>query len=174
MDLAEHQRQLRNLIAGRNGDQWPVDPHIRDVALSKGLRLAREVIHLWQVSRIERYCVLTSRLLKQRGTFDEVVRRFAASSAVSPFTEILGRTFLAQGVADADPLVAALAGFEAAAIAVRQTGSGTFVIEWDRDPQRVLASVIAGEEPPLPDPKQRYRTIVSAGLPELYRVECCG
>ena len=164
MDLAAHQRALLELIAnGKTGDH---DAYIDKVATSKGLHVLRDIVASWEAYDVRRACPLTAIALSLTGRLEEAVRRvsFEASSA---YLESRALLFLNEVSLDRDALIAAVARFERALMAVRRGDPHRHVVEWDRDPTVIVNGLLEGRW--LADQAQRgrYRTIVAADLPEL-------
>ena len=171
MDLAAHQRALLELIeAGPGAAGADDDEYLRSVAASDGLRVLREIVAHWEAYDVRRTCPLTATALERSGRFAEAVGavRFEASSA---FLDERVSTFL-DDVADAEGgVVASVARFERALVAVRRGEPGRHVIEWDRDPAVVVNGLLEGRW--LADEAEpgRYRTVVDPASPELVTIE---
>src|SRR5207247_1956342 len=114
MDLATLQRQLRNLITASDSPGADAEPYIRTVADSTQLALMQEIIAWWRAYDLERYCVLTTALLKQLGLFEATVQAFIRQQRISPFIEVLGATFLAAMSTHSELRIATIARFELA------------------------------------------------------------
>ena len=158
MNLAEHQRAMRDLIAGR---AIANDPYIEAASRSAGLAVTRDTIRGWRVFRLAQSCRLTAAILRARGRFDEVVDAVACTS---PFIEELSREFLACAIAAGDELIASVARFELALLGDEET-----IVDWPCDPYEVLGSLLRGEDPP-PCAAAPHRTAVSRSLPGRFRV----
>lgn len=172
MDLATRQRQLLGLLKGNDYASFDGDPYIRAIAQSKNLEVTREIIVWWRLSSLERYCVLTSKLLKQRKLFETLVQDFIGTQKISPFIEKLGRTFLESLREHEDSLVASVAQFELALIKVKQGEPNTYVIDWFYEPYSVLNNILRGEPVNEEKDKVLYQTLVSPELPTLFQVLC--
>ena len=150
MELEEQQRALLGLIKKR-AVTLGQDEYLRRIAQSDELLLAREIAVWWRALGIERNCPQTSLLLKKLGRFEPVVEAFYCRCSTSPYMEEMGRQFLTELSGDADPLLAAMARFELAIQRFAAGEDGEFVIEWDRDPNQVLAALRDNGPLPLPD-----------------------
>lgn len=166
LELAEQQRRLVALIKNRPLDPH-ADPYLAAVAASSALSMVREIGMWWSGFAIEQWCPLTSAALRAADRFDSEIELFAADPALPAALVPLSTRFLDRCGADADPLVASVAQFEAAVrIATDGSTSIDVVIEWDRDPEVVLDALTSGDRP---DGARAgyFRTRVSTALPEL-------
>ena len=130
----------------------------------------RKIVFLWRAYDLEHYCVLTAKLLKRNGIFDETVCAFIQNMSNSPFIEKLGITFLEEMSHHNDPLIASLAQFEAALLRVKQGDPATYTIEWRCDPYRLLESILNNSPFDGESQYSEYRTIVSSETPGLFHV----
>jgi hypothetical protein len=173
MSLLTQQRQLLALLQAHDPATSPDvadDAYLAQVAGSEALDVTRYIGLWWREYSIEQWCALTCALLKQRGTFTDTVRQFSMLEGLSRYIEEVGDRFLDAMCAHPDSLVASVAGFERALIRAAQGDAKVRVIEWDRDPARVVASLV--ERRPIEDcPVGRYRTRVSPQLPQLFEIE---
>jgi len=138
--------------------------------LSPNLLLIREIAEWWRSLCIERYCPLTSSLLKRRGLFEDAVRAFMREHRVSAYIEVLGTDFLAVTGRAPEPLLAALAQFELALIAVKRGDNREYRIAWPQDPSAVLDALLQEDELPADSIPSEYLTLVSGELPGLFAV----
>lgn len=122
---------------------------------------------------LEESALFTTALLKQRGLFKAAVSTATRSPDVSPFRERQTDAFLRGLCRHPDPLVAAVAGFERALLAVRLHGAtGRFELAWPRDPYEVLHSLLTGT--PVDDRSERpYLVEIGDDIPGGFRVEPC-
>jgi hypothetical protein len=173
MSLLTQQRQLLALLQAEDPATAPGvadDAYLSQVAGSEALDVTRYIGLWWREYSIEQWCALTCALLKQRGTFTDTVRRFSLLEGLSRYIEEVGDRFLETMGAHPDPLVASVAGFELALIRAAQGDDTPRVIEWDREPGQVVASLVEGRS--VEDcPVGRYRTQVSPRLPQLFEIE---
>jgi hypothetical protein len=174
MTLATRQRQLLGLLKGNDDDSFESEPYIRAIAQSKNLEVTREIILWWRLSSLERYCVLTSQLLKQRKLFESLVQNWLSTHKISPFIEELGKAFLESLREHEDSLVASVAQFELALIKVKKGDSNTYVIDWFYEPYSVLNNLLRGE--PVNEKKEQvfYQTLVSRKFLNLFQVRTIG
>jgi hypothetical protein len=166
---ADHQRRLLSLIQGHYFPSADDDEYILGVAHSPHLEVVKEIVQWWRVYNVQRYCVLTCRLLKRKGLFDEAMRAFAGRRALSPYVERLGAMFLDEMSQHQDALVASVARFELALVRVRLGDPHTYIIEWGHDPEQVLGMIVDGR--PIAEMTFAQccaRTIVSRELPALF------
>lgn len=170
MDLARHQRKILRLIKSTYDGSDDDDPYIRSLAGSKNLELVREISTWWRMVGIQQSCTLTPRLLKELGTFEPTVQEFVRDWKISPFVEHLADAFLEAMGRHRDPLVASVARFELALIRVKKGDSSEYLIDWERDPRPVLASLLGNGSLDKDGEPARYRTVVSREIPELFRV----
>jgi hypothetical protein len=171
MNYAEHQRKLLAMIKGTYSTSTADDPYLRRVADSEGLAIAREVATFWRIYDMERYCVLTSRLLKARGVYEETVDAYVRTHALSAFINEVGESFLLSLAEGADSMLAEVARFELALTRVKRGDPASYTLEWEHDPARVLACLV--QEIPIEpvDAAGRARVVVSAGIPGGFRIE---
>ena len=158
MNLAEHQRAMRDLIAyGAVAN----DPYIEQASRAIGLAVTRDTIRGWRVFRLSQSCRLTSAILKARGRFDEALDAVECSS---PFIEELSRAFLESSIALGDELIASVARFELALMGDEET-----IVDWPCDPYEVLGALLGGTDTPV-CASAPHRTLVSRAMPGRFRV----
>ena len=167
--LAEHQRAMLALMKGR-----PVPPsadayHAR-IAPSRELALLREIAVWWRLLTIEGACPSAARLLKRLGIFDSSVERFYRDENVSPYIERASEHFLRHTAGHDDPLVRATIAFETALFRIRRREAGPFTIDWDRNPENVLAALDSGAPIPDAEPGAIYRLHLSADRIDYERI----
>ncbi len=170
MDLAQQQRKLLGLIKSRYIPTANDDPYILDVAQSKQLRAIRAIVVFWRALGIERYCILTSRVLKRRGLFDAVVEDFVNTQDFSPFVEVLGALFVETMSSHPDRLVASVAQFEAAYIKVTHGDRDSYTINWNYEPMTVITGLL--QNVPFDEAHIRgaYQTVVSHDSPGFFTI----
>lgn len=144
MNLATHQRILLGLIRDTYTPRADDDSYFHRVAACPDLQEARGNIFLWRVYVLERTCVLTVELLRQRGELDQALHTFMRTHNVSPFREYQPLAFLEFLAGDADPLVVSVSQFELALIKVRGGDKGTYAVHWTVDPHCVLHCLAQG------------------------------
>lgn len=167
MDLPSYQRSLRRLVIGESA-RADDPPYARGLAGSTGLAVVREVIGFWRAHALERYCVLSASWLKRQGRFEAEIGRFIASGEFSPDVAEAGQQFLRQLSHDSDPLVQALARFEIALHETRADPGECRSMDWPCDPGPILASILDGHAPAVPDEPMAHRVTVSRALPGGY------
>jgi hypothetical protein len=171
LDLETLQTGLLELIKRRRMATDVDDPYLQLVDGSDQLALVQEITEWWRALVLEESAPLTAALLKQRGLFDEAVLAAARSSDVNPFRGRQADAFLLGLRGHRDPLVAAVASFERALLAVRLHGStDRFEVIWPRSPYEVLESLLSGTQldERLDGP---YRMEVADDIPGGFRVE---
>ncbi|GAA1249340.1 hypothetical protein GCM10009665_45200 [Kitasatospora nipponensis] len=172
MNLAELQAGLLALLKSREQDPRHDHPYFRQIASSGRLSVLREISAWWRGLAIEETCVLTSTLLKRRGTFGQVAGRFADRPDATPHHQEQAAVFLAEMARHGDPLVAAVARFEGALLAVVSgEATGPVTIPWQHAPYAVLEGLLLGA--PLDEERIHgaYRVVVGPEIPGLFRVE---
>ncbi|WP_158708339.1 hypothetical protein [Streptomyces sp. NRRL S-455] len=172
MNLEKLQVGLLALLKSREQEPQNDHPYFHQVNSSGRLSALQEISGWWRIFAIEKTCILTSTLLKRRGTFDEVAGRFASRPDVTPYYQQQAAVFLADMGCHSDPLIAAVASFEAALLAIKAGDmTGPVTIEWQHAPYAVLKSLLLGA--PLDEAKIRgaYRMVVSRETPELFYVQ---
>jgi hypothetical protein len=170
MDLAVHQRILLGLVRSSYQVGPDDDDYYHRVAASKDLEEARGNIFLWRVFVLERTCVLTVALLRQRQRLAPVLHAFIRGHNISPFREFQPPAFLASLANDPDHLVASVSQFELALMKVRDGDPCSHEVSWQVEPHGVLMSL--ARDAKLPEPTVgAYTTRVSGALPFLFEIE---
>ncbi len=171
MDLASHQRILLGLVRASYSVTDDDDAYFHKVARSRDLEEARGNIFLWRVYVLERTCVLTVSLLRQRRRLGRAVSAFTRRENISPFREFQPLAFLASLANDPDHLVASVSQFELALMKVRAGDAGAYVVAWHTEPQRVLKRL--AEDALVQDEActGAFVTRVSGKLPYLFEIE---
>ena len=170
MDLASHQRILLGLMRASYQPGAGDAPYYHRVAASIDLQEARGNVYLWRVYVLERTCVLTVALLRQRGLLETALQAFIRQQNISPFREYQPLAFLAFLAGHGDPLAVSVSQFELALIKVRAGDPGRHVVDWDRDPAPVLHALAQGTAPPEPGGPEPHRTEVAGHLPHLFEI----
>jgi len=174
MDLASHQRILLGLIRANYQVGREDGDYFHLVARSPDLEEARGNIYLWRVYVLERTCVLTVALLRQRGLLEPALQAFIRSRNVSPFREYQPLLFLETLAGHADPLVVSVSQFEHGLMRVREGDDATYTVPWQCDPREVLLCL--AQERPVPPALAdgTYLTRVARSIPEYVAVERIG
>lgn len=162
MSLATVQRGLSELV--RTGVTTSDDPWVRGLADSERLELLREIVLWWRTFGVQRACPLTSRLLARQGRLERAVDEFVATKSISPYIESLAQAFVDAHREDEDPLIAAVASFEAAVIRVKRGDTGRHTIGWPGEPYGILAALLANEPLPAASGTPAW-TVVGADIP---------
>ncbi len=123
----------------------------------------------WRLYGLEATAPFTTALLKRRGTFEISIGAFLSSRTLSPFYEEQVQEFLSF-VAGGDDLAHAVASFELALYRAQLGDVSEQVVEWPCDPAAVLPVILAGQPLEFGTPG-RWRAVVSAGIPERFRIE---
>lgn len=168
MDLGAHQRGILALL--KSTEPVQSDTYLRQIAGSDELRLAREVVLWWHAFRIERYCPLTSALLKLLNTFEPSVEQVFRAAGLSHFIEETGAAFLAAMSTHSDGLVAAVAQFEYALLRVKLGDTEEYRVVWNSDPRYVLEALVNDTPLDLPAWRGSYVTVVQRDLPQMIQV----
>lgn len=170
MDLASHQRILLGLIRSNYEVGRDDEDYFQLVARSPDLEEARGNIFLWRVYVLERTCVMTVALLRQRGLLKAALDAFIQSRNVSPFREYQPLLFLESLAAHPDALVVSVSQFELALMKVREGDAGSYTVNWQVDPRSVLYRL--AQDAPVDDggPQVRHVTRLSRQLPQLFEI----
>jgi hypothetical protein len=175
MDLATQQKQLLGLIKGTYTATAGDDAYILKVAGSPQLAMVREIALWWRQLSLEKYCILTSRMLKTIGRFDELVGRFFASTGACPFIEDEGERFLqfvtTESMSPAlNAIQTAMARFELSLLSAKRGEAGEWTIDWPCHPGTVLNALLSNDGDATENVAGNYRTITSRQFPELFQV----
>jgi hypothetical protein len=165
MRLESYQRGVLDLLKHRGGER-PSDPYLRRVKASPNLALMRSIALWWRTLGIEAQCVVSARLLRRLGCFNQAVASFFDSQATSPFFEELAEAFLLSLAGHENVLIRSVARFERAYIRAQAEDEATPVeILWDRNPNTLFAALDQGGELPPLDSGSVYRMTVDRRLP---------
>jgi hypothetical protein len=171
MDLASHQRILLGLIRSNYEVGRDDEDYFQLVARSPDLEEARGNIFLWRVYVLERTCVLTVALLRQRDLLDTALQAFIRSRNVSPFREYQPTLFLASLAAHPDPLVVSVSQFELALMKVREGDTKDYAVAWQVDPRPVLHCLAQDLPVNSGEPVGSYIARLSGSLPKLFEID---
>ena len=172
MDLANHQRILLGLVRSNYQVRPDDGAYFHRVSQSKDLEEARRNIFLWRVYVLERACVLTFTLLKQRNLLKQELDAFIRQHNISPFRETQPPDFLEALSSHDDPLIASVAQFELSLWKVRQGDPGSYTLSWSVEPHTILnnlAKDIPIDEKSLPEGD--YQILISRDLPSLFQID---
>lgn len=169
-ELAQHQRILLGLIRANYAVGRADPPYFHQAAASPDLQEARGNIFLWRVYVLERTCVLTMALLRQRGSLEPALEAFIRSQNVSPFREYQPLAFLASLGGHPDRLVVSVSQFELALMRVREGDAHCYSVQWHTDPHHVLHCLAQDRAPDLSDAEGVWQTRIDAGLPHLFEI----
>jgi hypothetical protein len=174
MDLGELQRALRDTL--RRPEEVPStdDPelaaYLASVSGSGRAKILVHVIHAWRAYDVERSCPLTTAALRASGWWEQALTQFDVGQPVSPFIDRLAPQFLEALIDHSDSLVATVARFERAILAVRRGSEERFMVWWDREPTSALAQLLTGEAVAEAERSGSYLTIVASDQPMLFTV----
>jgi hypothetical protein len=170
MDLAEQQRTLFKLINGKPLDGPLDDIYLEGLRGSAYLELAQEVVQWWKSYRIERFCPLTSELLKQLKLFDKETFEFEPKGVNHHYIENVGMAFLSHMSHNLSPLIASVAQFEYALIKTKKGSDTDYIVHWNRDPVPIINALIM--QVPLVESnyKENYKIHISRHLKEGFEV----
>jgi hypothetical protein len=170
MDLATHQRILLGLVRSNYQVRTADDDYFHQVARSRDLEEARGNIFLWRVYVLERTCVLTVALLRQRQELTPLLQAFIRQRNISPFREYQPPAFLASLADHPDHLVISVSQFELALMKVREGDRDSHVVPWQVEPHGVLKCL--AEDTPLDEPPVgAYIARIRHDLPFLFEIE---
>jgi hypothetical protein len=171
IDLASHQRKLLGLMRASYEPVAGDDEYFHTVARSPDLTEARGNVYLWRVYVLERTCVLTVALLRQRQRLNVVLEAFIRQRNISPFREFQPLAFLTFLGGDTDHLVASVSQFELALTKARQGDPTCHSVRWQVDPHDVLKALALGEMIEVDPPARACVVRVSCALPRLFEIE---
>jgi len=170
MNLATQQRRLLGLIRSNYDVQADDDAYIQQVAQSRELVEARRNIFLWRLWVLERTCVLTFNLLKQRSLLEGLLSAFMAQHNISPFRETQAPAFLEYLSRHQDSLIASVAQFELALLNVREGDPGAYIVAWNVEPHGVLARLARDLPLDAQPPAGAYEIHISGELPGHFQI----
>jgi hypothetical protein len=172
MDLANHQRILLGLIRSNYQVRPDDDAYFHRVSQSRDLEEARGNIFLWRVYVLERACVLTFTLLKQRNLLKQELDVFIRQHNISPFRETQPPDFLEALSSHDDPLIASVAKFELSLWKVKQGDPASYTVSWSVEPHSILNNL--AKNIPIDEesvPKGDYQILISRDLPFLFQID---
>lgn len=168
--LAERQRRLLALLKMRETAEAQVDPRLKEVALSRGLKALQEIDYFWKEYSIVSRCPFTAGLMRTEGVLREAVTGLIREERVSPFIEEMACQFLERASNNANPLIATVARFERALTATAEGDPAEHRIEWEQDPYYVLSSLLNHQTIDPTASRGHFVTVVSAQFEERFRV----
>ena len=174
MDLANYQRILLGLIRSNYQVRPDDDAYFHRVSQSRDLEEARGNIFLWRVWVLERNCVLTFTLLKQRNLLKQELDVFIRQHNISPFRETQPPDFLAALGSHDDPLIASVAKFELSLWKVKQGDPASYTVSWPVEPHSILNNL--AKNIPIDEesvPKGDYQILISRDLPFMFQIDRC-
>jgi hypothetical protein len=174
MDLANHQRILLGLIRSNYQVRPEDESYFHRVSQSRDLEEARGNIFLWRVYVLERACILTFTLLKQRNLLKQELDAFISQHNISPFRETQPPDFLETLTSHDDPLIASVAQFELSLWKVRQGDPECYKVSWSVEPHTLLNNL--AKDIPIDEesvPKGDYQIRISRDFPFLFQIDRC-
>lgn len=172
MELANHQRILLGLIKSNYKLRPEDDSYFHKVSQSKDLVEARGNIFLWRVYVLERVCVLTFALLRQRNLLEQELDAFIRQHNISPFRETQPPDFLEALSSHDDQLIASVAQFEFYLWKVKQGDLGRYTVSWSVEPHTVLHDLAKNIPIDVESiPKGDYEILISRDLPRLFQID---
>ena len=168
MNLERYQRGVLELVKGR--DISLEDPHLQEVASSRGLAVMKTIAIWWRVFALESHCYFTSRALRRLGCFETMVTRYFREHPTSAFVEELSDGFLAWLAGEIEGTARCVIEFERAFLRAR-AGFGELVeVWWDQNPDSVFDALARGVALPPAEAGVSYRLRIGSDLPGL--AEC--
>lgn len=170
MSLAKQQRAIVRLINDVPLMESIDDDYIQKLVKSPDLKLTQEIIQWWKSYRIERFCPLTSQLLKQLNLFDNETEKFEPKGINHHYIENVGMAFLSHLCNSKVPLISSVSQFEYALIKVKMGDDKGYIVYWNQDPIQVINSLVA--QTPLAQKKRDrcFKIHLSRDLPETFMV----
>ena len=173
MRLGDLQRALRDVLrdpdASPNSNDPELAAYLASVASSGRVAILTHVVRSWRVYDLERACPLTTAALRARGVWQEALASFQRQPA-APFVERLAARFLETLADHADPLVASVARFERAYLAITLGSDERFTVWWDREPTAVFATLLTGQPIDEPECTECYVTTLARSFPARFEV----
>jgi len=166
--LETQQRGLLAIIKNRpvntKADLW-----LELIAGSREAAMVSEIALWWRRFQIESQCRYTSRLLKRLEIYELEVKKYFESNSTSPYIEQLSTGFLRALTTHADPLVASVAKFELACLAVNESVKRSRIV-WDRNPETTIRALDQLTELPPAEADHFYSMELGMDIPG--RVAC--
>lgn len=143
MNLASLQTSLCDLIKSRVPANGPIDDYLKEVSDSNQLRLIQKIAFWWRMIQIERYCRLTTTLLKKTGAFDRQLENFISEKDFSYFRDEVGLQFLEYLIAaNPDSLTISVAAFELSLLKLKLGEPVESFIDWKFEPYAVIDGLL--------------------------------
>lgn len=173
MRLNDLQQALRDVLRQPDVPPNTNDPELAEylasVVNSGRVSILTHVISSWRVYDLARACPLTVAALRARGGWQDALTTFQREPA-APFVERLAARFLDTLADHGDPLVASVARFERAYLAVTHGSDECFTVWWDREPTALLAALLSGAPIDESEGTGTYLTRVAQALPAYFEV----
>jgi hypothetical protein len=174
MRLRDMQRALGVVLRQRDATQVTNDPelaaYLASVATSGRVEILTHIIRSWCAYDIARACPLTAIALRARGRLEQTLDALIREPVPSPFIERLADSVLARLGGHDDPLVASVAQFERAYLAVRRGSDQRFSVWWDREPLAALAQILRGSQIGDGETGVAYLMTLSRDLPNMFEI----
>lgn len=146
MNTKDFQHNVLQLMKGKEVDASTEDAYFEYLKSSIDLEIMKDISAWWRCVTIEKYCVLTSRLLSMTGDFEKQIRAFYQHESISPFVEIASHQFLHYIMHQStNPLWVSVADFEDKLIKVRKGDELEYSIQWNYEPYSVIGKLVQNQ-----------------------------
>lgn len=143
MNLQQLQTNLLSLIKLRQTDADMTDNYLKNVSVSDNIKFVRKNALWWRIIQIEKYCPLTSGLLKASEKFEIEIINFFKESNYSAFREEVGIQFLEFITAkNLNTLQQCVSEFELALIQLKTGKPIIYKKQWTFDPYPIIGSLL--------------------------------
>lgn len=130
-------------MKGKELNEASKDAYFDYLSSSIDLEIMKDISAWWRCVTIEKYCVLTSRLLSMTGDFEKQIRAFYQQESISPFVEKASNQFLDYIMHQStNPLWISVADFEDKLIRVRKGDELEYSIQWNYEPYSVVEKLL--------------------------------
>jgi hypothetical protein len=172
MNLQLLQTSLIALIKSRGIPLPESDEYFNKIKSSDNLLLIRKIALWWRRIQTERFCVLTTNLLKIRGDFDAQLSGFISENTFSPFREEVGIQFLNYLISkNIDPLARSVAEFEIAIIKLKRGENIECMITLEYEPYSLIRGLLRNTLNIKEINKGTYNVVISSrNKEELFKV----
>lgn len=171
MKIQTYQENILALLKGNPLIASTEDDYFLKLKKSSSLRILKEIVIWWRLYQLEQYCPLTTTLLKKGGIFESTVNNFYEQYNVSSYIEELGLSFLDFLIQIQSGDFKSIAAFESAMIQTKKGNKNVFLIEWENDPQEVLAFILYHQPMEKRMEQKKFITKVAAHLPSFFETK---
>jgi hypothetical protein len=173
MSLEQLQTSLSALIKSRRISPQENDDYIAKIQSSDNLLLVKKIALWWRKTQIEQYCILTTNLLKEMGTFEIQLSNFFSAKEFSAFREEVGIQFLEYIISqNIDSLTQSVSEFELAIIKLKLGENVETSIAWEYEPYSVVRRLLQNSQNLQELNSGRYQVTVSfKNIEELFSVK---